>query len=427
MLTASAPDTRACDPIAATRSFFGEQDRHRWRTWLFVALGVVWIVVLGMGVTVANIGMYSSIVASGGSAPPVRVSGWALASAGGAATVLWALVVLGLYLGARRLIPRLLGARHASASDHLALDPAISSVALASGHSGAEPDLWVLETGAANAFACGSSVSRGSILVTRGLVETLGPEELQAVIAHEFAHLKNGDAAIVAQAVGFVWIVAGLVVVASAVVGVALAAIAVFVAIMAKVGEQLADDDGWSGCAVLLGAVAVALVGVIYVAAYAVAVGVMIGLGALGIKAAASSISQAREYLADACSAQWTRNPVALASALAKVAGGPTLEGAGGRLTEPLWFATGSGLEDGFTAKLFAFLLHTHPPVAQRIERLKEMAGSTAVTEGEWLDAIHGRGWDHVKEWLVPVAATILAVVVGGGLVALAVDDGRGA
>ncbi|HUL58572.1 MAG TPA: M48 family metallopeptidase [Anaeromyxobacteraceae bacterium] len=187
---------------------------------------------------------------------------------------------------------------------------------------------------AVNAFAAGFSPDRAAVAVTRGALDALTREELQGVVAHELSHVVNGDARLSLQLVG---VVGGL-------------------TILAQVGRVLlrpwGDVDGRTGRS------RNPLVGV------GLALLVAGAIGAFFARLVRFAVSREREYLADAASAQFTRNPGALASALVKVAQEGSAVG-DPRAVEAahLFFARA---ENGLLASLFS----THPPLEERIRRL---------------------------------------------------------
>ncbi|HEY5897612.1 MAG TPA: M48 family metallopeptidase [Burkholderiales bacterium] len=184
-----------------------------------------------------------------------------------------------------------------------------------------------------NAFAAGWNVSGTVVAVTRGALERLTRDELQAVIGHEFSHILNGDMALNIRMIG---VLAGIV---------ALGSIGGFLMRLAREG----DDLRFAAVAFLIG-LALFLIG------YA-------GLFfARLIKAAAA---RQREYLADASSVQFTRNPEGIAGALDQIgaSGAGTLIGS--RYAEEL-----SHMFFGASVKLrLARLFDTHPPLEERIRR----------------------------------------------------------
>ncbi|MFN3414562.1 MAG: SH3 domain-containing protein [Thermoanaerobaculum sp.] len=158
-----------------------------------------------------------------------------------------------------------------------------------------------------------------------------------------------------------------------------------------------------------------------YLAFYLLTLGVALLLVALGVKWAASSISQAREYLADACAAQWTRNPGALAAALNEISGGVALQPTRTMAVSPLLIhAAKASAEEGWGWRLFAFLLRSHPEIEERIERLRSMA---PLGGADWGIKPAKRGFlkavQRVAAALMPLGATAAAVALVAGYVSL--------
>ena len=126
--------------------------------------------------------------------PRETVRSWCI-TASGLAVGAWALVALVFVAAASRVLPLLMGAHTATGVDEKALANVAEEIPVAAEKlSGSKVRWYVLEASAPNAFACGRSVQQGSIVVTRGLLSLLNRDELQAVVAHQLAHLKNGDA-----------------------------------------------------------------------------------------------------------------------------------------------------------------------------------------------------------------------------------------
>ena len=324
---------------------------------------------------------------------------------------LWGLVAIVLLTSASRVLPLLMGAHLAKEMDEQVLGNVAQEIGIAAEETPSNVRWYILETSDHNAFACGQSVNKGSIVVTRGLLECLNRNELQAVVAHELAHLKNGDSQFIVSALAFAWMVIGVCLAACAVLVIAVALMVLGMLAVAKIAEG--DNSGWGGIIAVFIGLALFITGLFYLAAYALMLVLLLGLVVVGVKAAASSISQTREYLADACSAQWTRNPLALASALAKISGGAHTINAKGSLVSPLWLDHPQAEKtDKIAMRLLSFLLHTHPQIERRIELLRDMAGSTAITEARWLAAIRPSTSQRIKEWALPATATILAMVI---------------
>lgn len=200
-----------------------------------------------------------------------------------------------------------------------------------------KPRLYFIDSPALNAFATGRDPAHASVAVTRGLVERLDRSELEGVLAHELSHVGNYDirfGTLVAIFVGFLVILSDL-----------------FLRVTFWGASSRRDDRGQAG---QLGAV-LALVGL-----------VLLVVSPIIAKLIQLAISRQREYLADSSAALLTRYPEGLARALEKIAGGPPLETAG-NATAHLFIA------NPFKGKSFSHLFSTHPPVEERIRRLRRL------------------------------------------------------
>ena len=204
------------------------------------------------------------------------------------------------------------------------------------------PRVMILETDALNAFATGNRVGHGTIVVTRGLLETMSRDELQGVVAHEMSHLANLDTrymVIVGVTVGLIALVCDMLLRTMAWGG---------------SGRSSSSDKKGSGGGLLI-------ILLIVVAIFA----------PLAAKAVQMAVSRQREYLADATSVQFTRNPNGLISALGKLADKAAPFPGVSRATQHLFIVNPV---QTFTSKSSA-LLATHPDVADRIARLRNLGG----------------------------------------------------
>ena len=214
----------------------------------------------------------------------------------------------------------------------------VQEMAIASGTP--VPPVYMIEEAGINAFAAGYSIDDAVIGVTRGAVETLSRDELQGVIAHEFSHILNGDMRLNIRLMG---IIHGILVIG--IVGYYLMRSAAYS------GGRSRSSRGNSAAAMIMIGLAVMIIGY---------VGTLFGNL---IKAA---VSRQREFLADASSVQFTRNPDGIAGALKKIGGwknGSRLENPNAPEMSHLLF--GSGIKSSF-GSLFA----THPPLIDRITRI---------------------------------------------------------
>lgn len=200
------------------------------------------------------------------------------------------------------------------------------------------PKLYIIEDDAINAFATGRKPELASIAVTRGAIEKLENEELEGVLAHELSHVKNYD-------IRFMMLVAVLV-----------GAIAIMANIFLRghfFGFRSRDNDSRGG---QLGAILM-IVGII--------LAILSPIIAELIKLA---ISRKREYLADASGALLTRYPEGLARALEKIRDNHQPMRRASSATAHMFIA------NPFSGKKISSLFSTHPPVEDRIKKLREMA-----------------------------------------------------
>lgn len=201
-----------------------------------------------------------------------------------------------------------------------------------------KPKIYVIDSAALNAFATGRDPEHASIAVTTGLLAQLERSELEGVLAHELSHVQNYDirfSTMVAIFVGFLVMLSDLVLRTS----------------MWSGGMRSRDDRGNSG---QVGAI-FALVGL-----------VLLIVSPIIVKLIQLAISRQREYLADSSGALLTRYPEGLARALEKIAARPDVETAGSA-TAHLYIA------NPFRGANFRHLFSTHPPIEERIKRLRSM------------------------------------------------------
>jgi heat shock protein HtpX len=256
---------------------------------------------------------------------------------------------------------RAVGARRVDADEYPEVHDALVRL---SGTVGVEtPDLAVARTDVPNAFAVGRRPGHATVVVTTGLLDLLDAEERDAVLAHELAHVRNRDVSVMTMAY-FLPSLAYLVA-----IGAYLVLVGVFKALS---GFRHVDDDGAKGLVVVVVVLVVSAVSTMLVsAAFWVGSFLLFRL-----------LSQYREFAADRGAAAITGSPAALASALGELDDGmgelpdSDLRDADGGV-EALYVAPIDDYQFGEDRELISSDLFpaTHPPVEERIDRLRELAG----------------------------------------------------
>ena len=212
------------------------------------------------------------------------------------------------------------------------------------------PRAYIMDDPAPNAFATGRDPQHSVICVTQGLVDEMDREELQGVIGHEMSHIRDYD-------------IRTMMIVAVMVGGIAMLSDFFFRMMFysgGRGGGRSSNGKNDDGGALVL----------IYIATLILAV-----VAPIISKLVAMAISRQREYLADASSVEFTRNPRALLRALEQIAKSESPLKAATSGTGHLFIVNPrEGLredKEGFLDNL----LSSHPPLAKRIERLRGLLG----------------------------------------------------
>ena len=207
------------------------------------------------------------------------------------------------------------------------------------------PDIYIVDDPAMNAFATGRDKNHASLAVTSGLLQKLNRDELQGVVGHEMAHIRNRDVLLMAMC------------------SVLLGTIVIIAWYGSRVlffgGGTRRSSSGGGSAQIIILLVAIALM------IFAPIMAQFIYL----------AISRKREYLADASSALYTRYPEGLASALEKIAASTEQLKSANNATAPMYILnpfrkSGRVAED---------LSSTHPPISERIRILRAMAGNVSL------------------------------------------------
>ena len=236
--------------------------------------------------------------------------------------------VLITYFSGAKMALALNGAKEIEKRDNPRLYRMVENLAITNGMP--TPKVYIIDDPAANAFATGRDPSNSAVAVTTGILELMNDTELEGVLAHELAHIKNYDIRV--SMVAF--------------------ALTVVISLLADIILRMTifsnrDRDN-NALFLVLGLAAAVLAPII----------------AAMIQ---SAISRQREYLADASGVLTTRYPEGLASALEKLESNSTVVKRQNTSTAHLFFA--NPLKKGGIRGLFS----THPPIEDRVARLQKM------------------------------------------------------
>lgn len=273
--------------------------------------------VIIMAVFVAIIGGLGYILSA--IAGNTRIAPWVIAGAG-----VYALVQ---YFMASKLAVMATGAQEIQKKDHPRMYRMVENLAITEGMP--MPKVYIINDPAPNAFATGRDPQHAVVAATTGLLEIMNDQELEGVLAHEMAHVKNYDIRVSMIAFGLVS---------------AIGMISDIVLHSLFAGSN--NDDGPHPI--------VYLIGLLFV--------ILAPFAAMMVQMA---VSRQREYLADATGAMTTRNPEGLVSALNKLQEYSRPMRRQSAATAHLFF--NNPLKAGFINNMFS----THPPLDKRIERLR--------------------------------------------------------
>jgi heat shock protein HtpX len=248
------------------------------------------------------------------------------------AFVLAVVMNVGSYWYSDRIVLSMYKARELGPNDAPGLHRMVEDLARKAGVP--KPRIYMVPQDAPNAFATGRNPQNGVVAVTRGIVNLLSPEELKGVLAHEMGHIRNRD--ILVQTV-------------AATIGGTIVMVANMVQWMAIFGFGGGSDEEGGGNPLFMLLMAV--------------------LAPIAAAVIQMAISRSREYLADRTGAELSGTPGALAGALEKLhAYSRQVPMRGGNpATENMFIV------NPFAGKSMANLCSTHPPIAERVARLRAM------------------------------------------------------
>lgn len=272
--------------------------------------------------------------------------GWLFSSYYQNPSILWFMVLLSVFMSvvsywfSDSIALSMSGAKPIKKEDNPELYRIVENLAITAGLP--VPAVYVIRDPQPNAFATGRDPKHAVIAVTTGLLERLERSELEGVIAHEFSHIGNRDillATIIVVLVGVIALLSDFFFRAT---------------FWGGQGRSRDDNKGQLGIILLVVSIVAAIIA---------------PLAANLIKLA---ISRKREFLADASGALLTRYPEGLARALEKISAFPQSLRAANHATAHLYIASPFRGKESVT--WFQKLFMTHPPVAERISALRQMA-----------------------------------------------------
>lgn len=293
-------------------TLYTQADKNTRLTWVYISGFLIFVI--GVGYFFAQV-MHSSAILLG-------------------AVVFSVLMSVGSYWWSDRIVLSMSGAKEVSHDNARELYHLVENLCITAGLP--VPKIYIIEDSAMNAFATGRDPEHGVICFTTGILEKLDKIELEGVAAHELSHIGNRDillSTVVVVLVGFV------------------ALLADWFQHWAFWGRGGDDEDNNSQFGIIL-----------------MVVGILLSiLAPIGATLMQLAISRKREFLADADGALLTRYPEGLASALEKISGDHEPLEAANRATAHLFIA------NPFKGKNVARLFMTHPPIEERVAKLREM------------------------------------------------------
>ena len=233
----------------------------------------------------------------------------------------------------KAMILGMTGAKPLERKDNKALYDMVENLCISRGVT--TPSLYIIEDDSMNAFASGLSPNKAMIAFSRGLLNTLTPQEVEAVAAHELTHILNRDSRFMVIAIIFVGIIQTV----------------AEVFLRTHIGSSSSNEKGGGNAMLILFAIKI----LVFIIGFFLTVIVQL------------AISRRREYLADAGAVELTKTSEHLVTALTKISGDARIEAIDNRSVAQLCIE--NPLENGhsFLSNLFS----THPSTADRIKALQ--------------------------------------------------------
>jgi len=299
-------------------TIYSEIARNRRETWVLMVLFVLIVVAAVQAIAfIMDIGFEAGVIALVGAS----------------------LFVVFSYYASASIVLAISQAKEVKREENFELYTIVENLCIGAGIP--MPKVYIIEDTAPNAFATGRDPKHAVVVVTRGLLQKLNKLELEGVIGHELSHIRNQDIKLMTLVVVLIGLVALL-----ADIGLRLSFFA---------GGRRSRSSGRGGGAAELIMLAVALLALI--------------LAPIAAELMKLAISRRREYLADASGALLTRYPEGLASALEKISADKEPLEVANKSTAHLYIANPMKGHESFMNNLFS----THPPIQERVRRLRAM------------------------------------------------------
>lgn len=314
---------------------YSQQRRNKRITALLMAVFFVFVIMVGFGVDVYTFGFDGFYAAEASFRVPVAtVAAFSFAGINGLVSWFYGSAVVLRTLGAYPL-------RFEDIS-HKRLHNTVTEMALASGLP--MPKVYVIPDPAPNAFATGRGPDDAAVGVTQGLLDSMTREELQAVVAHEMGHIKSRD------------------ILTMTVVTVLVGTVALLTDWAVRTWRYGGVRPSARGKGKGMHPIALLVIAFFVI------------LSPLVSRIIAMTVSRSREYQADVSAAEFTRNPLALATALEKIASHASPMRSARKATAHMFISDPLKRKLDSREGLIADVLSTHPPIEKRIDRLRKMA-----------------------------------------------------
>ena len=294
--------------------------------------------------------------------------------------VVWIVMCLITYFNGDKMFLSSAGAKKITKEDFPVLYDVVEEMKIASGLP-KMPDIYIIDEDAPNAFATGRSPESASVAVTRGLLVRLNRQELQGAIAHEMAHIANSDILVMLYT------------------GTILGTIVLMSDILLRSRINTRSSSGKGGGYIII----------LYLLALI--------LGPICAQLIYLAISRKREYLADACAAQFTRYPMGLANALMKISANTDEMKSANNVTAAMYIV--NPLKFDKVTKKLNDLSSTHPSTQERIKILTKMANVDFESYEKAFKEITHKSQSPVTgkmskgvSWAMPLAAAAISTAI---------------